>query len=125
MRWAAMPEPITSAANNLSVDKPAVFAETFLLVPGGRIGVSDVVADDTLTAERRAERGSYVGCIAGALSFDEYRDGLEAVGFTNVEITPTHEVGDGVHSAIVRAVKPATAQPATSNARGASSSCCG
>ncbi|KJY41880.1 arsenite S-adenosylmethyltransferase [Streptomyces sp. NRRL B-1568] len=101
---------ISNCVINLSTDKPAVFAETFrVLKPGGRIGVSDVVADDTLTAEQRAERGDYVGCIAGALSFAEYRAGLAAAGFTDVEITPTHVVADGMHSAIVRAVKPANA----------------
>lgn len=99
---------ISNCVINLSVDKPAVFAETFrVLRPGGRFGVSDVVADDTLTPDQRAERGSYVGCIAGALSFAEYRQGLEAAGFADVEITPTHQVADGMHSAIVRATKPA------------------
>ncbi|MFD9704718.1 arsenite methyltransferase [Lentzea sp. NPDC059081] len=99
---------ISNCVINLSTDKPAVFAETFrVLKPDGRIGVSDVVSNDDLTPEQRAERGSYVGCIAGALSFTEYRDGLEAAGFTDVEITSTHEVADGMHSAIVRAVKPA------------------
>jgi arsenite methyltransferase len=98
---------ISNCVINLSVDKPAVFAEAFrVLVPGGRIGVTDVVADDSLTAAQRAERGSYVGCIAGALSFTEYRQGLEAAGFTGVEVTSTHEVADGMHSAIVRATKP-------------------
>jgi arsenite methyltransferase len=98
---------ISNCVINLSVDKPAVFAETFrVLTPGGRIGVSDVVAEDTLTPAQRTERGSYVGCIAGALSMSEYRTGLTAAGFTDVEITPTHEVADGMHSAIIRAVKP-------------------
>jgi arsenite methyltransferase len=104
---------ISNCVINLSTDKSAVFAETFrVLRPGGRLGVSDVVADDTLTAEHRAERGDYVGCIAGALSFAEYRAGLEAAGFTDVEITPTHAVADGMHSAIVRAAKPAYASGA-------------
>ncbi|MGW6025242.1 arsenite methyltransferase [Streptomyces sp. NPDC055099] len=109
---------ISNCVVNLSTDKPAVFAEAFrVLAPGGRIGISDVVADDTLTPTQRAERGDYVGCIAGALSFTEYRRGLEAAGFTAVEITPTHAVADGMHSAVVRATKPATA-PATERAVG-------
>jgi arsenite methyltransferase len=104
---------ISNCVINLSVDKSAVFAETFrVLKPGGRVGVFDVVADDTLAPEQRAERGGYVGCIAGALSFAEYRRGLEAAGFTSVEITPTHPVADGMHSATVRAVKPAGATEA-------------
>ncbi|WP_406723844.1 arsenite methyltransferase [Streptomyces sp. GD-15H] len=103
---------ISNCVINLSTDKPAVFAETFrVLKPGGRIGVSDVVADDTLTPDQRAERGDYVGCIAGALSFAEYRNGLRAAGFTDIEITPTHSVADGMHSALVRAVKPAAPSP--------------
>ncbi|MFG2989391.1 arsenite methyltransferase [Streptomyces sp. NPDC048257] len=101
---------ISNCVINLSVDKPAVFAETYrVLVPGGRVGISDVLAEDTLTSEQRAERGDYAGCIAGALSFAEYRRGLEAAGFTGIEITPTHAVADGMHSAIVRAVKPSSA----------------
>jgi len=110
---------ISNCVINLSTEKPAVFAETFrVLKPGGRIGVSDVVADDSLTAARRAERGDYAGCIAGALSFTEYREGLLAAGFTGVEITSTHSVADGMHAAIVRATKPATigsSAPATSS----------
>jgi hypothetical protein len=78
-----------------------------VLKPGGRIGVADVVADDHLTAADRLERGSWVGCVAGALSFAEYRQGLETAGFAEISIEPTHSVTDGMHSAIIRATKPA------------------
>jgi hypothetical protein len=92
----------------LSVDKPAVLAEMFrVLVPGGRIGISDVVAEDNLGADARAERGSYVGCIAGALSKQEYLDGLTAAGFTDASVSFTHQVVDGMHAAIIRGTKPA------------------
>ncbi|SCD89687.1 Methyltransferase domain-containing protein [Streptomyces sp. BpilaLS-43] len=101
---------ISNCVINLSTDKPAVFAEIFrVLAPGGRLGVFDVVSDDALTPDQRAERGDHVGCVAGALSFTEYRRGLEAAGFTEVEIAPAHPVADGMHSAAVRAVKPRTA----------------
>jgi hypothetical protein len=79
-----------------------------VLKPGGRIGISDVVAEDTLTPAERAERGSYVGCIAGALSKSEYEAGLEAAGFEQVSVEFTHQVADGMHGAIVKAVKTQT-----------------
>jgi arsenite methyltransferase len=98
---------ISNCVINLSTDKPAVFAEMHrLLRPGGRVGVSDVVTEDHLTDTERAERGSYVGCIAGALSVTEYRAGLKAAGFADISIEFTHAVGDNVHAAIVQAVKP-------------------
>ncbi len=110
---------ISNCVINLAADKSAVFREIArVLKPGGRMGVTDVVADDRLTPEARAERGSFVGCIAGALSFSEYRAGLEAVGLVDVSVTPTHEVADGMVSAIVKASKPvipeASAEPKTS-----------
>jgi arsenite methyltransferase len=98
---------ISNCVVNLSTDKPAVFAETFrVLKPGGRLGITDVVAEDRLSAEDRAERGAWVGCIAGALSKGEYEAGLAAAGFQRVSVTFTHPVGDGLHSAIIRAIKP-------------------
>ena len=97
---------ISNCVINLSVDKPAVLAEMYrLLVPGGRLGVSDVVAEDHVTTGQRAERGSFVGCVAGALSRSEYLEGLAAVGFTDATVEFTHEVAPGMHGAIVRATK--------------------
>ena len=99
---------ISNCVINLSTDKAAVLAEAHrLLRPGGRFGVSDVVADDHLDAAQRAERGSDVGCIAGALPVGEYTHGLRAAGFVDVSITFTNPVADGVHSAIVKGTKPA------------------
>ena len=101
---------ISNCVINLAADKPAVFREIArVLRPGGRMGVTDIVAEDRLTPDQRAERGSYAGCIAGALSIAEFRTGLEAAGLTDVSLTPTHEVADGMVSAIVRATKPAVA----------------
>jgi SAM-dependent methyltransferase len=98
---------ISNCVINLSTDKPAVLAEIArVLKPGGRVGVSDVVARDDLSPSERARRGSFAGCIAGALSFAGYTAELAAAGLTDISVEPTHEVADGMFGAIVRARKP-------------------
>ena len=72
----------------------------------GRIGISDIVAEDHLTPDQRAERGSYVGCIAGALSRSEYLGNLAAAGFSDASVRFTQQTADGMHSAIIQATKP-------------------
>jgi arsenite methyltransferase len=100
---------ISNCVVNLSTDKAAVLTEVArVLKPGGRVGVSDIVAEDRLSSGERGERGSYVGCIAGALSKSEYEAGLEAAGFEHVSVRFTHEVADGIHGAIIKAAKPAS-----------------
>ncbi len=105
---------ISNCVINLSTDKSAVIGEMFrVLTPGGRLGISDVVAEDHLSPAERAERGSYVGCIAGALSRTEYLDSLTAAGFVDPEVVFTHEAAPGMHGAIIRATKPVTASAVT------------
>jgi arsenite methyltransferase len=104
---------ISNCVVNLSADKPAVLAEIArVLKPGGRVGISDVVSEDRLSAAERAERGTYVGCIAGALSRGEYEAGLRSAGLEDVRVEFTHSVADGLHGAIVQARKPERAFPA-------------
>jgi arsenite methyltransferase len=97
---------ISNCVINLSADKDAVVGEMFrVLKSGGRLGISDVVAENHLSEEDRVQRGSYAGCIAGALSNREYVDKLTEAGFTEISVEYTHEVAPEMHGAIVKAVK--------------------
>ncbi|HVA21183.1 MAG TPA: arsenite methyltransferase [Candidatus Micrarchaeia archaeon] len=104
---------VSNCVVNLSPDKAAVLRESFrVLRPGGRLAVTDVVAEDRLTPADRARRGSTVGCVAGALSVSEFELELRAAGFLDISLTFTHPVADGLHGTIVRAAKPAAATAA-------------
>jgi SAM-dependent methyltransferase len=95
---------ISNCVINLAGDKSQVFAEAArVLKPGGRLAVSDVVADPGMDAATRADMAAWTGCIAGALTHDEFEAGLAAAGFTDIEITETHRVHDHAASAIIRA----------------------
>jgi arsenite methyltransferase len=95
---------ISNCVINLSGDKPAVFREAArVLRPGGRFAVSDIVADPGMDEATRRDMAQWTGCIAGALTEEEFRRELEATGFTDVEVRETHRVHDQAGSAIIRA----------------------
>jgi SAM-dependent methyltransferase len=101
---AAVDVIISNCVINLSTDKPAVFREAHrVLAPGGRFAVSDVVARRPLSAEERADLASWAGCIAGALTIEDYLEGLAAAGFKDARVTPTHEYGPTAVGALITA----------------------
>jgi SAM-dependent methyltransferase len=101
---------ISNCVINLSADKAAVLGEAFrVLRPGGRLGVSDVIAGEGLDPGQRAQAEHYVGCASGTLTTAEYHQLLTAAGFDSISVSPTSDAGGGLHSAIIQAVRPAGA----------------
>jgi arsenite methyltransferase len=98
---------ISNCVINLTADKRRVLAEAArVLRPGGRFAVSDVIADPDMDEATRADMKQWTGCIAGALTRDEFEEALAAAGLTDIEIRETHRVHEHARSAIVRARKP-------------------
>jgi arsenite methyltransferase len=98
---------ISNCVINLAGDKAKVLAEAArVLRPGGRFAVSDVIADPDMDEATRSDMAAYTGCIAGALTEQEFRAALSAAGLMDVELRETRRVHERAGSAIVRARKP-------------------
>jgi ubiquinone/menaquinone biosynthesis C-methylase UbiE len=98
---------ISNCVINLSADKQRVLGEAArVLRPGGRLAVSDVIADENMDEQTRRDMAAWTGCIAGALTRREFKEALTAAGLQDVEIHETHRVHEQAASAIIRARKP-------------------
>jgi SAM-dependent methyltransferase len=98
---------ISNCVINLSGDKAKVVREAArVLRPGGRFAVSDVIADPDMDETTRADMAKWTGCIAGALTREEFEQTLADAGLVDIEIRETHRVHEQAGSAIIRARKP-------------------
>jgi SAM-dependent methyltransferase len=97
---------ISNCVINLAADKDVVLAEAARVTRrGGRFAVSDVVADVDMDEATRTDLAAYTGCIAGALTEEDYRAALSRAGWTDIEVRPTHRVHEHAQAAIIRAVR--------------------
>ncbi len=103
---------LSNCVINLSPDKVAVFRDALrVLKPGGRLVVSDMVADGTLPAEIRENPERWASCIGGALSEEEYLEAIREAGFVSVSVlTRNRREMAQVYSVTVWAEKPSTAE---------------
>jgi SAM-dependent methyltransferase len=98
---------LSNCVINLSGDKDQVLREAArVLRLGGRFAVSDVIADADMDNATRADMAAWTGCIAGALTRDEFTMALSAAGLNDIEIIESHRVHEHAASAIIRATKP-------------------
>jgi L-amino acid N-acyltransferase YncA/2-polyprenyl-3-methyl-5-hydroxy-6-metoxy-1,4-benzoquinol methylase len=98
---------ISNCVLNLSADKPRALAEAFrVLRPGGKLGISDIIASDGLDPAQQAKAEQAVGCTTGTLTAGEYRSLLLAAGFAATSVTGIQDAGEGLHSVIIRGRRP-------------------
>jgi arsenite methyltransferase len=117
---------ISNCVINLAADKKAVFREIArVLKPGGRLAVSDIALKQPLPRELSEDVLAYVGCIAGAILIDEYRLGLQEVGFSNVQVIESQSDLNAYAKIENQSGCCSPSTPTTSEPVSLSAGCCG